>query len=402
MQAVPKDSVSKLRVLFINSSPHLGADAWVHQLLMRNLPRNQFELHAAAQPPSQGAESGRGFAALQAMDGLVLRPTDFGPTLFGRTKFHKLRAGATGVLPAAASLLRLAHYIRQQRIQILHASDRPRDALSCVVLGAVTGAKACIHVHVKFDTWMSRGQKWALGRADRVVGVSDFVVHSLVRGGYRAERLRSVLNAIEPADWDPTLSPAPGRASLGVSPTTPLILCVARIFSWKGHALLLRALPAIKREFGDVMLAIVGADYPEGTGETQKLERLAHELGVSDNVRFTGERRDIAQLLAACDVFALPSFEEPFGLVYAEAMAMKRPVVGLTNGGTPEVVQHGLSGLLSEPEDVAGLARNVVTLLRDPELRASMGEHGRRDVERRLGPSRLAGDFARVYRQMLE
>jgi glycosyltransferase involved in cell wall biosynthesis len=369
---------------------------------MRNLPRTEFQLHAACQVPRSSVDAGRGFTALQAIDGLAIRPTDFGPTLFGRTKLGKLRAGVAGVLPAAASMLALARYIRRHRIQILHASDRPRDAVSCVALAAMTGTKSCIHIHVKFDTWMSRGQRWALGHADRVVGVSDFVVQSLIRGGYRAERLRSVLNAIEPTNWDSTLSPAPGRAALGVSPTTPLIVSVARIFSWKGHAHLLKALPAVKREFGDVKLAIIGADYPEGTGETQTLKVLAAELGVSDNVLFTGERRDVAQLLAACDVFALPSFEEPFGLVYAEAMAMKRPVVGLTNGGTPEVVEHEMSGLLSEPNDVAGLARNLITLLRDPELRARMGEYGRRDVERRFNPSRLARDFAQVYQQLLE
>ena len=60
---------------------------------------------------------------------------------------------------------------------------------------------------------------------------------------------------------------------------------------------------------------------------------------------------------AACDVFALPSFEEPFGLVFAEAMAMKRPVVALANGGTLEVVDHGRNGLLSAPQTSTGLPR---------------------------------------------
>ena len=77
------------------------------------------------------------------------------------------------------------------------------------------------------------------------------------------------------------------------------------------------------------------------------LREQARELGIEKNVIFTGPRSDIAELLAACDVFALPSFEEPFGLVFAEAMAMKRPVVALANGGTPEVVEHGKCGLLS-------------------------------------------------------
>ena len=89
------------------------------------------------------------------------------------------------------------------------------------------------------------------------------------------------------------------------------------------------------------------------------------------------QRSDIAELLAACDVFALPSFEEPFGLVFAEAMAMKRPVVALANGGTPEVVEHGKCGLLSPPGDIDALAANLIRLLDNPELRTQFGEHGR-------------------------
>src|SRR5206468_5991867 len=104
--------------------------------------------------------------------------------------------------------------------------------------------------------------------------------------------------------------------------------------------------------------------------------------------------------MAACDVFALPSFEEPFGLVYAEAMAMKRPVVALGNGGTPEVVEHGKSGLLSSPGDDEALANNIITLLRDPDLRARMGEYGRRQVETRFAPARMARDMEQVYGEL--
>jgi glycosyltransferase involved in cell wall biosynthesis len=102
-------------------------------------------------------------------------------------------------------------------------------------------------------------------------------------------------------------------------------------------------------------------------------------------------------LLAASDVFALASSEEPFGLVFAEAMAMKKPVVALNDGGTPEVVEHGTCGLLSQKGDLDALAANLVRLLRDRPLRLRMGEFGRRRVETRFGSDRLANDAARLY-----
>ena len=148
-------------------------------------------------------------------------------------------------------------------------------------------------------------------------------------------------------------------------------------------------------------LAVVGSDYPDGSGTTQMLEEHARELGVRENIVFTGQRSDIASLLAACDIFSLPSFEEPFGLVFAEAMAMKRPVVALTNGGTPEVVEHGKCGLLSPPGDIEALAANLLRLLDDPALRSQFGEYGRSRVEQHFTPTRMASDFAEIYAHML-
>jgi glycosyltransferase involved in cell wall biosynthesis len=380
----------------------IGADTFVHLLLLEQLPKLSLEVHAAVQRAGFGdTEPAQAFDALTGLPQVARRPTHFGPSLSSRSALGKLQVGLRNLAPMTLSLAGLARYIRAHRIQILHSSDRPRDAIACASLAALTGAKALIHVHVKPGDWMSRGVRWAMRRADAVVGVSRFVGDSLVAEGYRPERVHSVLNAIDPARWDPTLDPAIGRASLGVAPGVPLILSIARLFRPKGHIELIQALAVVKRELPGVKLAIVGSDYPEGSGTTRDLLQLAAQLGVADNVLFTGQRRDIPALLAASDVFALTSYEEPFGLVYAEAMAMKRPVIGLTNGGTPEVVDHGLSGLLSEPGDIAALARDLLRLLRDPTLRARFGAHGRTRVESRFNPTRLASDFADLYSRMI-
>jgi glycosyltransferase involved in cell wall biosynthesis len=388
---------SRTRVLFINSALLAGADTWIHFLLLRNLPQSQFELHAAGQPGSPAPA----FDELRAIPGIALRPTNFGPSLWKRSKLQKL-AGLVGGLPvAAASMSGLAAYIQHHRIEILHSTDRPRDAIACVVLAALTGAKALIHAHVNYGDWMGRGVNWAFGRADAIVGVSSHTANTFVEAGYRPDRVHAVLNAIDLSCWDPSLEPGPGRTSLGVPNGAPLIVSVARLFRGKGHFELLSALALVKRKHQNVRLAIVGSDYPADSGTTRMLKQRASELGIGENVIFTGQRSDIASLMAACDIFSLPSFEEPFGLVFAEAMAMKRPVVALTNGGTPEVVEHGKCGLLSPPGDIEALAANMLRLLDDPALRARFGDHGRARVELHFTPQRMASDFAALYARML-
>jgi glycosyltransferase involved in cell wall biosynthesis len=97
----------------------------------------------------------------------------------------------------------------------------------------------------------------------------------------------------------------------------------------------------------------------------------------------------------------LPSVEEPFGLVFLEAMAMQRPVIALDDGGTPEVVEHGRSGLLSQARNIDALANNIVTLLKDRDLRARLGAHGRERVLEQFTAQRMARDAGAAYEAIL-
>ena len=385
-------------VLFINSPFEPGADTWIQALLMRSLDSSRFEVHAACAADRLGAPSPAS-RLLAEIPGLRLRPTEFGPSFYGLSRWRKLREAAR-VLPALASLAGLARYVRRNRITILHSSDRPRDVLACALLARATGARSVVHVHVKFDRWIGRGVRRGFARADALIGVSRYVADTLVAGGYAAAKTHAVLNSIVPSEWDPTLDPGPVRAELGLPADAPVIASVSRLFRWKGHDLLIEAFAQVRRELPGARLVIVGQDYPAGSGVTAELKALATRLGVGDSVLFTGQRRDVARVMVAADVFALASFEEPFGLVYAEAMALRRPVVALDNGGTPEVVEHGRTGLLSPPADAGALAANLLTLLRDPALRRAMGAAGRARVESVFNPERMARDCERIYHSL--
>lgn len=394
-------SARKINVLFVHSQTGFGADSAIHAHLMRYLDRDRFSVHVAC-PPASGADVPPSLARFREIRDVKLRPTHFAPGFR-----HRSRREIVGQLGNAAAfpidLVALARYVLRERIDVIHGTDRPRDAVYTVALAKLTGVRSVVHVHVAWSLGYSAPAKWGVSRASSVFAISRFVADTVVATGTPRDRVRTILNGIDVARWDPETDGSAVRSEFGVPLGAPLLAAVSRLFGQKGQRELLRALVRVRDAVPDVHLLVVGADAVEvhGGSFTAELRALAAELGVADRVVFTGPRSDIPRIMAACDVFTLPSFEEPFGLVYLEAMAMRRPVVAVDNGGTPEVVEHGLSGLLAAQGDIDGLAAHIVALLRDPQRRAAMGAYGRGRVVDYFNAQRMALDAGDAYAAMV-
>lgn len=391
----------KVGVLFMQSHEGFGADAVIHSHIMRHLDRARFEVHVAV-TAGDGVVPSRPLRLLQEIPDLHVRPTHFMPGLRGRS-FGAFWAGMRAGLSFPKDFNDLRQYVVDNQIRLIHSGDHPRDCVTAVMLSKMTSAKSLIHVHVKWASHYSAPAKWAVRSADGILGISEYVTSTVVGMGRPAKDVSTVLNCVDVSAWDPETDGSPIRREFGIAADAPLIASVSRLFAWKGQRELLQAFAAARRELPALKLLIVGADEREAHlgSFTAELKQLAEQLGVSEHVIFTGARSDVAAIMAACDVFTLPSFEEPFGLVYLEAMAMRRPVAALDNGGTPEVVEHGKAGLLSAPYDIPAYTANILTLLRDPALRARMGEYGRKRVVEYFNAQRMAKDTAAAYEKLL-
>jgi glycosyltransferase involved in cell wall biosynthesis len=385
-------------VLFLHTAtaPPLGADTWVHAQIMAHLDPATHEIHAAC-VVGDAAEPTPTYQTLRAIPGVHLHPTNLGvesaPTSPG-ARVAKL----LGIIPSAMRLIGLARYIRRNGIAFVHTSDRPRDAAATVLLGRLTKATSIVHSHVGYADWMSPLLKWALRNADVRIAISSFVARTLVDNGHPQESTYVVLNGIDPARWTPATGRAEARRALSVPDDAPLIVTICRLFSSKGPGDLIRALALVHQQHPTAQLLIAGREVQKGYAA--ELEQLIDKQDLRDHVRLLGHCPDVGPLLAAADVFAMPSIGEPFGLVYLEAMAMELPVVALESGGAPEVIVHGTTGLLSPPDDLERLAENLDTLLSDPDRRAQMARAGRRRVETHFTSTRMATDMAARYRQV--
>ncbi len=389
----------KLNVLFLHAQSDFTADSTIHAHLIRHLDRARFRVHVAC-TRGEGSEPPPALRELQAIPEIQLRPTTFAPGFRERSVGTIVRS-VGAALESPIEYAALARYIRSERIDIVHSVDRPRDSIYAVTLGKLSRAKSVVHVHVKWSEGYSAPAKWAVREADAVFGISEYVTDSVVKMGKARANVHTVLNSVDTSRWDVTLSGDVIRAEFGIAPDAPLLVSVSRLFPEKGQPELLRALALVRQQVPNVRLLIVGAETPFSPGFSEELRRLSRDLGLSSAVVFTGPRRDVPSIMAACDVFSLPSFEEPFGLVFLEAMAMHKPVIALDNGGTPEVVEHGRSGLLSKSGDIATLANNIVTLLQDRSLCARLADHGRARVLSYFNAQRMAADAAAAYEAVL-
>jgi glycosyltransferase involved in cell wall biosynthesis len=179
-----------------------------------------------------------------------------------------------------------------------------------------------------------------------------------------------------------------------------VVLTVCRLSPEKGPLELVEAIARLRDQGREAKLLIAGVDLWPNQWYAAELEALIRRRGLLGEVLLLGWRDDVPKLMAAADVYAMPSTGEPFGLVFAEAMAMKLPVLGLDDGGTPEVVEHGRTGLLSGHGDIDALAANLAQLLDDPDLGKQFGEQGRQRVEAKFTTERMARDVAKVYRRI--
>ena len=230
----------------------------------------------------------------------------------------------------------------------------------------------------------------AIREADGIFPVSRYALALVDAQGIPYRRAAVVPNGCDPQRFRPMDGAAVrGRHGLG---TRPVLLTLARLVPRKGIDTVLRALPAVRAAVPDVVYLVGGVGPDE-----ERLRSLAVELGVSQCVQFLGYVPDaeLAPTYGAADVFVLAAREERpdvegFGLVYLEANACGKAVVGTSSGGVPDAVVPGETGLLVPPDDPPALAGALVELLRDPARARAMGQAGRERVVREVSWDRVA------------
>ena len=264
------------------------------------------------------------------------------------------------------------------------------------------GIRTLVVVH-GVEVWapLSLATKWLLQSVDRVLAPSE---HTLLRAT-KEQRLplgkgRKLAWSLGP-EFDTRAIPAPGSVPPGF-PRGRIILTVGRweaSEAYKGVDYLIASLPGLLEIFPDVQLVAVG----EGS-DLPRLQSLAQGTGVSDHVHFLPfiAHDDLPNAYDHCEIFAMPSRGEGFGLVFIEAMARGKPVIGGAHGGTPEIIDDGINGYLVPYGDVAQLMDRLRRLLADDCLRREMGAQAHAKAKRDFTFARFSNELAVILGELLE
>ncbi len=303
--------------------------------------------------------------------------------------------------PSAASLARAAAFVKRHRIQVIHSTDRPRDASFASLLGSLTGIASVVHMHSNVGDHLSRPALWGMRKATAIFAVSDFIKYELGKLGLALDKIHTVHNAVDANHFDPDTSAGPKasmRAQFGIPETAPLVGIAARMTTWKGHHELIGAVASLSGTYPSLHILILGTDIPE---YREACLKRAREGGIADRLHFGGFQHDVRPHLREMDVFVHPSYAEPFGLSIAEAMAMRKPVIACNSGGVPEIITQGKDGWLVAPRSVEEVASALTKLLESPESGRKMGALARETVRTRFSPRRQCHVVADRYRQLV-
>lgn len=295
---------------------------------------------------------------------------------------------------------RLMKFFKAERIDIVHAFDFYTN-LFAGIAAYLADVPVIIASRRELAGDRSLAQQWGIRLACQFAGAvaaNSRAAGSRLTGLFseHPEKVRIVPNGINLDDFVAQKPAEDVRREIGAGRGTQLVGVLAALRPEKDLGTFLRAAAKVHRTAAEARFVLIG----EGS-ERLKLEALARELGIAERVLFLGDRRDVPDLLHALDVFVLSSTTESFPNAVLEAMAARKPVVATRVGGTPELVEDGVTGYLVPVSDPVGMAHRIVELLHDPAKRRAMGEAGRARAEREFSPGRMRQKLEELYDRLL-
>lgn len=218
----------------------------------------------------------------------------------------------------------------------------------------------------------------------------------------KAQKVVVVYNGVDLGEYSPSMNGSSVRKRYKIGDNEFLIGVISRISRSKKQDVFIKALTEVVRIYPHIRALIVGnTEIERAEHYLKELYRMVAELGIGDKVIFTDFVNDMKELYASLDLLVLPSRSEGFGRVFIEAMAMEKPIVTTRVGGTVEVVEDGVTGILVPSDDVNCLSKTIIRMIENEEDRKRMGKAGRKRAENMFSIEKNVEETQKVYIKVL-
>lgn len=367
---------------------HISATKLIHQL-----DRSRFSplivLH-------YGSGQFGDFLRSEGLEFITLSDTRF----FGNSAGVPKAEGRSETVGAWIDQWRMARFLRMNHVRIVHTNDGAMH-VSWALPARLAGAKMLWHHRGSHD---ARGVRFVAPiAADRIVGVSAYAL-SEVRRLRRTARKTSVIYSPFDADAEP-IDKAEAQlaltSELGADPNTRLLGFFGHFIDRKRPLMFVEMLAHLARTRPDLPVMGLMFGLPLTDGIEEQLAERAKALGVTDRLRIMGFRYPSAALMAGCDIHVVTAVNEPFGRSLIEAMLLGTPVVAAASGGNIEAIDHGVTGMLVEPDDPAAMAQAITELLDSPDRLTAIAAQALVLASRRYGAEQHVSQVSAIYQSLL-
>lgn len=296
------------------------------------------------------------------------------------------------------AIIYMVNLIHRDKFDIIHCHTM-RDHVLGSLAGKYSGKSVVVrtqHIHFPENpSFMAKltYTKWT----DKIICNSEYIRKNLEESGIDPGLLEVVHNGIDFERFKCNTGKEPIYSDFGLKKGDIIVGSVGSLFKTKGHEYLVRAFSGVLEKYPESKLIIVG-DGPERVN----LELISEELGIKEQVIFTGFREDVPEIIRSFNVMVVPSiWEEPFGLVNVEAMYSGVPLVATDVGGIPEIVKNDFSGILVEPESEEAIKQAIFQIIGNKEYGSKILENAKKDVILRFSIDNTSKEVINIYQGLL-
>lgn len=297
-------------------------------------------------------------------------------------------------------LFRLLRLVKKNQVDLIHLNNEALCNMGGVI--AANLLKIPSISHVRGPTWDSRTSRFVYRNIDYFITVSEWIKKEVLKLNVPERKIKTIWDGRNLEEFNIQIDEAKIREEFGLQPKQHSVGMIGRLNPWKGHKVFIEASEKVLKQFPDCKIFIVGGAAQKHKQYEAEIKSIVYEKKLSENIIFTGQRKDIVEIMRVLDVIVHASTEpDPYPNVVIEAMLTGKPVVASNMGGPVEMIENYKTGILIPPKDPAILGEQICQLLENRKMRMALGSEAKKVAFERYSIENHVRRIEAIYEEVM-